>query len=218
MIKKTVFLCAVTCALLAAFPTLQAKVKPTRDTLTLIGFNDFHGSFQQTSDIPGAAALAYTIGQWRQTTPNMHVLAGGDNYSGGYFTRITGGQPLAELFETLGVEYSAIGNHEFDWGIPAMVERMNWGSTRYLCANIFLDTLTQTRPDWAVPYVIVHETLKNGTPLRLAFIGLATPETKTTAMPAIVKDLYFENPVECARRVREQLTDSADVYILLTHI
>ena len=219
MIKKSLFLCLTACALLATTPTLQAKkIKPTRDTLTLIGFNDFHGSFQQTADIPGAAALVYTLGQWRQTSPNMHVLAGGDNYSGGYFTRITGGKPLAELFEALGVEYSAIGNHEFDWGIPAMVERLNWGSTRYLCANIFLDTLAQTRPDWAIPYVIVHETLKNGTPLRLAFIGLATPETKTTAMPAIVKDLYFENPVECARRVREQLADSADVYILLTHI
>ncbi|MDE5544205.1 MAG: 2',3'-cyclic-nucleotide 2'-phosphodiesterase, partial [Bacteroidales bacterium] len=127
MIKKTVFLCAVTCDLLATAPALQAKVKPSRDTLTLIGFNDFHGSFQQTADIPGAAALVHTLGLWRQTIPNMHVLAGGDNYSGGYFTRITGGQPLAELFEALGVEYSAIGNHEFDWGVPAMVERFNWG-------------------------------------------------------------------------------------------
>lgn len=219
MIIRRIAIIAAACALLFANPELHAKkVKPSCDTITLIGFNDFHGSFQRTSDIPGAAALVSTLGQLRQTSPNVLVLAGGDNYSGGYFTRITGGKPLAELFEALGVEYSAIGNHEFDWGIPAMVERLNWGSTRYLCANIFLDSLSQTRPEWAIPYAIVHETLKNGTPLRIAFIGLATPETKTTALPSIVKDLYFENPVECARGMREQLADSADLYILLTHI
>ena len=245
----------------------QAKAKrpkATKDTLTIISFNDFHGAFQEEGDVPGAARLAATIQQIRQEYPNVIVVAGGDNYSGGYFPRITQGRPLKEFFEACQVEYSAIGNHEFDWGIPAMIERLHWGPTRYIAANIFYypaanaapqpisnatsqpaskatpadvtkpaetaapaSTPTpnptagkpaRLRPDWAIPYAIKHDTLRNGTPVRIAFIGLSTQETKTAALPEIVKDLDFADPVPVAAQIAEQLQDSAELHILLAHI
>lgn len=233
----------------------QAKAKrpkATKDTLTIVSFNDFHGAFQEEGDVPGAARLAATIQKIRQEYPNVLVVAGGDNYSGGYFPRITQGRPLKEFFEACQVEYSAIGNHEFDWGIPAMAERLQWGPTRYIAANIFYypssDAAPQSmsnaasqpastntsastptpnptavktarlRPDWATPYAIKHDTLRNGTPVRIAFIGLSTQETKTAALPEIVKDLDFADPVPVAAQIAEQLQDSAELHILLAHI
>lgn len=199
--------------------SLQAKnTKVVTDTINFLAFNDFHGSFQQTGDIPGAGRFVRTLLDLRKDLPNVCVLACGDNYSGGYFPRLTGGRPLDEMFTLAQVEYSAIGNHEFDWGIPAMVERLHWGNTQYLAANIFEDSANGIRPEWAVPYAIKRQTLKNGTPVRIAFIGLSTQETKTAALPEIVQDLYFANPVDVAGRIMEQLKDSADLYILLTHI
>lgn len=218
-----IFRHAATCclALTVAFnaETLPAKnTKPVKDTINLLAFNDFHGSFQQTGNIPGAGRLVRTLNDLRSALPNVCVLACGDNYSGGYFPRLTGGHPLDEMFDLAQVEYSAIGNHEFDWGIDAMNERLHWGNTKYLVANIFYDSLTGIRPEWAVPYAIKRQTLKNGTPVRIAFIGLSTQETKTAALPEIVKDLDFANPVNVARDMMEKLKDSADLYILLTHI
>ena len=201
-----------------ALPGETALPGKTCDTLLLAGFNDFHGSFQEEKDIPGAARLAGSILHLQHTRPNVIVLAGGDNYSGGYFPRLTGGKPLKELFDCMGVAFSAIGNHEFDWGIEAMRERLEWGDTRYLAANIFSDSLLRARPSWARPYAILRKELRNGTAARIAFIGLTTQETKTAAMPAIVKDLYFADPAKTAMEVRKALEDSADLFILLTHI
>lgn len=217
--KKTVLYFFCTLSGLVPF-SLQAKgiSKTVKDTVVLIGFNDFHGAFQQEKDIPGAARLSHTLLEQRRMEPNTVVLAGGDNYSGGYFPRITGGKPLKELFDRTEVSYSAIGNHEFDWGIPAMIERLNWGKTRYLAANIFTDTAKRSRPSWAQPYAIHRLQLKNGIPLKIAFIGLSTEETKTAAMPQIVKDLHFFSPEETTREILAELQDSADLYILLTHL
>lgn len=215
--KCLVLVAALWSATLLASPGLQAK-KSIKDTINLFSFNDFHGSFQATNDIPGAGRLTQSLQTFKTSLPNVCVLAGGDNYSGGYFPRLTGGHPLEKLFEWADVEYSAIGNHEFDWGIPAMVERLNWGTTRYLVANIFTDSLHDTRPSWATPYMIKHWRLKNGTSVRIAFIGLSTQETKTAALPTIVKDLEFANPARIAALLMKRLKDSADLYILLTHI
>lgn len=214
--KRLCVLLLISCM---GFSLSEAKnQKPLRDTLNLLSFNDFHGSFLETGNIPGAARLTASFDLLRQTLPNVMVLAGGDNYSGGYFPRMTGGRPQNTVFDRCGVVYSAIGNHEFDWGIAAMTERLSWGKTRYLAANIFSDSLGQERPDWAVPYAIEKRVLKNGIPVRIAFIGLTTCETKTAALPSIVADLCFANPVEVANNLMEYLKDSADLYILLTHI
>ncbi len=199
-------------------PGFSKSVKPSKDTLNFLAFNDFHGSFQASGTVPGAARLTSSLLDLRASLPNVMVLAGGDNYSGGYFPRMTGGLPQNSVFNRCGVEYSAIGNHEFDWGIEAMRERLYWGNTRYLSANIFTDSLSGARPDWAVPYVIEHRALKNGTPVRIALIGLTTCETKTAALPSIVADLDFACPVETTKKIMQALKDSADLYILLTHI
>ncbi|MCM1169880.1 MAG: 5'-nucleotidase C-terminal domain-containing protein [Bacteroides sp.] len=217
-LKATALLCLVLTVSFGSENLSAKNAKPSKDTVNILAFNDFHGSFQQTADIPGAGRFVRTLNDLRAQLPNACVLACGDNYSGGYFPRLTGGHPLDEMFDLAHVEYSAIGNHAFDWGIDAMVERLHWGKTRYLAANIFDDSLTGVRPDWAVPYAIKRQTLKNGTPVRIAFIGLSTQETKTAASPEIVKDLDFANPVGVARKIMEQLKDSADLYILLTHI
>lgn len=188
------------------------------DTINFLYFNDFHGSFQEDGKTPGAARLVAQIETLKDSLPNVIVLCGGDNYSGGFFPRLTGGKPLAEMFELCQVEYSALGNHEFDWGIPAMTERLKWGKTQYLVANIFLDSTRNIRPEWACPYILQKRQLKNGGQVRLAIIGLSTQETKTAALPSIVKDLQFADPVNIANNLARQLKDSADLILLLTHI
>ena len=88
-------------ALAASFglSTLSAKnTKAVKDTINILAFNDFHGSFQQTGNIPGAGRLVRTLNDLRATLPNVCVVACGDNYSGGYFPRLTGGHPLDEMF------------------------------------------------------------------------------------------------------------------------
>lgn len=50
------------------------------------------------------------------------MLSVGDNFSGSYFSRITRGNPLPEMFREMDVKMSAVGNHEFDWGLPYLTD------------------------------------------------------------------------------------------------
>ena len=58
----------------------------------------------------------------KQRYPHSIVVSGGDNFSGSYFSKITKGEPIKEMYEAMDVEMSAIGNHEFDWGLPYLVD------------------------------------------------------------------------------------------------
>jgi 5'-nucleotidase len=85
----------------------------------------------------------------------------------------------------VGVAAAAIGNHEFDFGIPVLKERMAQAKYPFLAANIFLKG-TRTRPHWAKPSVILDV---GG--IKVGVIGLATSETALTTNPVNVSELEF---------------------------
>ncbi|MCS2661518.1 hypothetical protein NXW67_17920 [Bacteroides fragilis] len=92
------------------------------DTLSLVSFNDFHGAFASDKGVPGAGKLVQTILTQKEQNKNTIVLSVGDNFSGSYFSRITRGNPLPEMFREMDVKMSAVGNHEFDWGLPYLTD------------------------------------------------------------------------------------------------
>ena len=70
----------------------------------------------------GAARLVQMTQNEKQRYPHSIVVSGGDNFSGSYFSKITKGEPIKEMYEAMDVEMSAIGNHEFDWGFLTLVD------------------------------------------------------------------------------------------------
>ena len=92
------------------------------DTLAIFSFNDFHGAFASDGITPGAARLVQMTQNEKQRYPHSIVVSGGDNFSGSYFSKITKGEPIKEMYEAMDVEMSAIGNHEFDWGLSYLVD------------------------------------------------------------------------------------------------
>lgn len=80
------------------------------DTLAIFSFNDFHGAFASDGITPGAARLVQMTQNEKQRYPHSIVVSGGDNFSGSYFSKITKGEPIKEMYEAMDVEMSAIGN------------------------------------------------------------------------------------------------------------
>jgi len=93
--------------------------------LTILATNDFHGAFheERTRDgvaVGGAAALAATIDGVRGDVGADRVLLvdGGDLFQGTPLVNATEGMASVELFNRLGYDAVAIGNHEFDYRGP----------------------------------------------------------------------------------------------------
>jgi len=196
----------------------QVKNVTTIDTLSIITFNDFHGSFVEDGGVPGAGQLVQMVMDEKAKHPNTVVVSGGDNFSGSYYSLITKGRPLPEMFEMLGVEVSALGNHEFDWGISYLVDSAA-RYTPYISANI--TTNGSDQPEWIEPYKIVERNLKNGEIIRIAFVGLTTTETVYQTNPVNLKGLQFIHPLGAAATqtlYNLKKEGAIDMIVLLAHI
>lgn len=129
----------------------------------------------------------------KQRYPHSIVVSGGDNFSGSYFSKITKGEPIKEMYEAMDVEMSAIGNHEFDWGLSYLVDTAAL-NIPHVAANI-TEEKRYTHPNWLSPYRIVERKLKDGSSLRIAFIGLTTTDTYVKTKPENLKGLQFTHPL-----------------------
>lgn len=203
---------------LAANPSVSQREKVTVDTLAILSFNDFHGAFPKDHAYPGAASMVQEILNEQQKYNNSIVLAGGDNCSGSYFARVTQGEPLPELFRITHVEASAVGNHEFDWGIDYLKQAAH-DYLRPVSANITTDGVNL--PDWLPPYRIVERTLKSGQIYRTAIIGLTTITTPTKTSAQHVKGLTFIHPmaattIQTLYNLKKE--GRIDLIVLLMHI
>jgi 5'-nucleotidase/UDP-sugar diphosphatase len=188
------------------------------DTLAIISFNDFHGKFLPDKEVPGAAALVGTVNALRNSVHHSIVVSGGDNFSGDFVSRITRAGLLKQMFDKMDVELSAVGNHEFDWGKPYLIDTLAL-IVPLVSSNIINDK--GQSPSWLVPYKIVERTLRDGKTFRIAFIGLTTVESATKNRAENLAGFHFTDPVKA---VEQQLSSrlskegNIDLIVLVMHI
>lgn len=188
------------------------------DTLSILSFNDFHGAFVKDGGAPGAGALVQTVLAEKSKNKTSLVVSGGDNFSGSYFSRITRGEPLPEMFRKMEVRMSAIGNHEFDWGQSYLIDT----------AAVYMDFIASNiksqdgKPlKWVTPYKIVDQRLKDGAIVRIAFVGLTTTSTKEKTGAGATRGLDIISPEDAARvelATGLKAKGEVDMVVLLMHV
>lgn len=191
--------------------------------ITVINTSDFHGNLltgqlDRSTDPPrpygGGAIVAAYVAQYRAQNPGgTLVLDGGDMLQGPAISTVFRGKPTIEMYNVIGYDAAAIGNHEFDWGIDALKARASEAKFPFLSANIFLKATGQ-RPEWAKPYAIFE---RNG--VKVGVIGLTTIQTPFITLPANVESLEFRDPVAVANDLIPAVkAQGAQVIVLLAHI
>jgi len=179
--------------------------------IRLLYVNDFHGfAEEQRSDftggmVGGAPYLAGMIDRLRQDRPSL-LLSAGDMIQGSNWANLFQGKSVIEIMNRMGFDAMALGNHEFDFGIDTLKERIKEARFPYLGANIIgLEGIQ--------PFIIKE--LKG---VRIAIIGLATEETPIYTHPDNVRGLIFQLPFDTAERCIKELRDKVDVIIVLSHL
>lgn len=181
--------------------------------IRILTYNDLHGNVESTTKEAGIGNLAGIIDLYRTINPNTIAVTAGDNYQGTAISNILYGAPINDFMKLSNVEFSAIGNHEFDWGKEKISEWAKKGDFSFLAANIY-DTMTGNPVTWAKPYAIKEV---NG--VKIAFIGFATPETAFKTKPSNVAGIEFKDPSEIAPLfIAKAKEEGADVVIALTHL
>ena len=180
--------------------------------LTVIGLNDFHGQLDPTTmpmdgiNVPvgGAAILATLFDEEAANLPgDALLLAGGDN--------VGASPPNSSLLEDLpaidvenawGLDATAYGNHEFDYGVERLLRQQERANFPFLATNI-VDEATGELPEWVTPSVVFTV---NG--VEVGVIGAALESTPELVAAGNTEGLEFLPAApaieEESRRLRRQ--------------
>ncbi|UCF78416.1 MAG: 5'-nucleotidase C-terminal domain-containing protein [Candidatus Eiseniibacteriota bacterium] len=189
--------------------------------VTVLHVTDFHGSLlsedvDRASGKPvgGAAVLAAFVEAERESAGGEAILLdGGDMMQGSALSNLTSGAAVIEFMNSLGVDAAAVGNHEFDWGVKVLKERMAQARFPFLCANVFLGEGKQ-RPDWAAPFVVVQIA-----GLQVGIIGVITEDTPFLVNPKLIRGLRFDEPSAIVNEIAATLRkEGARLIIVLAHV
>ncbi|MFY1674607.1 ExeM/NucH family extracellular endonuclease [Plantactinospora sp. WMMB334] len=189
--------------------------------LQLLSINDFHGRLESPGNAPdgrpvgGAAQLAGLVDQLRAENPNTAFVSAGDNIGASTFvSAIDQDNPTIDALNEMGLDASAVGNHEFDKGIADLTGRVtDRADFPLLGANVYRGD-ERALPAYSVSTV-------GG--VRVGFVGVVTEQTGSLVSPDGIAGITFREPVAEANAVAGQLKDGdpangeADVVVLLTH-
>jgi 5'-nucleotidase/UDP-sugar diphosphatase len=184
--------------------------------LTILYTDDEHGWMSGQENGQGAAELSgiwqadYNLGQ----DPSVIALSGGDNWTGPAISTWFDGDGMVAVMNQMGYTASAIGNHEFDFGLEVLQTRLEQADFPYLSANIRL------RSDGSIPsgLGIQPYTLLDVAGVRVGIIGLSATYTPMVANPAFFADFEFI-PYETALReyIPQMRSAGAEIILLIAH-
>ncbi len=104
--------------------------KTPKTKLSLFFINDMHGHFDNMSNILGASLQFDKIS--KQKKADTMKLSAGDNYAGGDVER---NKLMMNFLDYIGIEFSAVGNHEFDATASEFYKIKNASKVKFLAAN-----------------------------------------------------------------------------------
>jgi 2',3'-cyclic-nucleotide 2'-phosphodiesterase (5'-nucleotidase family) len=189
--------------------------------VTLLFFNDAHGYLQphalETDQGPtedgGLARMAYLVRMIRDENRRRHVptfvLCAGDMLQGTLLSTLFKGQADVAVYNALGVDAVAVGNHEFDYGLANFLDLQQKAHFAYISSNLARrSTGKQLVP--ASRQLLLTETLT------LTVVGATTPELALTTHPDNVRDLKVHDPLQTVAQAYARVKDQGPV-LLLSH-
>lgn len=192
----------------------EKKESDTKYDLTILYTNDEHGWMEAQESSDGAARM---MGLWREQEGYTEdgpflILSGGDNWTGPAISTWFQGKSMVEVMNAMHYDAAAIGNHEFDFTIPVLYNRVGEAEFPYLSANIYEED--GSIPDFVQPWVI-----REVNSIMVGIIGLTTNSTPYSTFPDHVESLRFgdyETALEATVPVVR--AEGADLIIVIAHI
>jgi 2',3'-cyclic-nucleotide 2'-phosphodiesterase (5'-nucleotidase family) len=204
-------------------PGVEGRINfaPSTINFTLLHTNDFHGYLQ--SDSSGRGGAAYLAGQVNAVrsevgADNVALLDAGDIFLGGApISQLLEGESTIDVFNMIGYDIAAIGNHEFDKGQDLLQTRINQSTWPWVSANIVVAGTEWDSPTWITPYQILTVGT-TGSEVKLGVIGLTTDETPNVTLRGTTDGLVFKDMTEAVLHYYDEVKAQSDMVILLAHM
>lgn len=237
--NKSVRLFSVLIVLILLLSTAVASVgaKPSGTVnVQILAVNDFHGNLEPpagssgrvgTVNAGGVEYLATHINNLRALNPNTAVVSAGDMIGASpLLSALFHDEPSIEAFNLIGLDFNAVGNHEFDEGVYELIRMQEGGchpvdgcldgdgfdgaSFRFLAANV----------QWKKndkPIFPAYKT-KSFNGVQVAFIGMTLEGTPSIVTPSGISELNFLDEADTVNALIPELKKKGiETIVVLIH-
>jgi 5'-nucleotidase len=230
----------------AVAPASAAKNKHTVD-VQILAVNDFHGNLlppsgssgrviivdnpapipDVTVDAGGVEYLSTHVSALRATNPNTVFVSAGDMIGATpLLSALFHDEPTIEAFNHMGLDFNAVGNHEFDEGSTELLRMQNGGchpvdgcldgtgfdgaDFQYLAANVVWEDTGKTLfPAYGI---------RNFAGVKVAFIGMTLEGTPNIVTPSGVAGLDFKDEADTVNAlIRTLKKRGIETIVVLIH-
>jgi 2',3'-cyclic-nucleotide 2'-phosphodiesterase (5'-nucleotidase family) len=165
----------------------------------------------------GLARVATLRRQALKESPHVLTLLGGDTLSPSVesLLEVEGkalkGRQMVDGWNALGLDYAALGNHEFDFGDEALRQRIRESRFTWLGANV-----EDTKAGGLFAGVKAYDVRELGG-VKVGLFGVVLPETQTSSKAG--PDTRFTDFCQASRSAVAKLREAgAQVVVALTHL
>ena len=243
--------CALTlCAAALGVAAGNATAEPI--TVKVIGFNDYHGNLQtpgtfgvntivpsaQRPAVGGAEYLAAYVARMKAQNP-LNIVVGAGDFIGAspLISALFFDEPAIETLNKIGVEFNAVGNHEFDKGSAELLRLQNGGCKltgglpdpnsckglgsgapgtfdgakfKWLSANVYETATGRT--------LLPAYGIKTFNGVKVAFIGMTLKGTPGIVTPTGVAGLEFRDEADTVNALVPRLrAQGIEAIVVLVH-
>jgi 5'-nucleotidase len=243
-------LAATTAALLSAGCATPRDIPPAPVRVKIVAFNDFHGMLQspgrygagarsaERPAVGGADALAAWVARLKSQNPNNVVVGAGDFIGASpLVSALFFDEPAVEVLNRIGVEFTSVGNHEFDKGAVEL-KRLQSGGCRLTdgradpnsCKGLGSrspGTFDGARFQWLSANVVDGASgrtllppygIKTFAGIPVAFIGMTLKGTPGIVSPAGVAGLEFRDEADTVNALVPPLrAQGVEAIVVLVH-
>ena len=229
---------------------------PRLVTVKIIGFNDYHGNLQspgtfgvnttipaaQRPAVGGAEYLAAHVAKLKAENHNNVVVGAGDFIGASpLISALFHDEPAVETLNHIGLEFNAVGNHEFDKGAAELLRlqkggckfddgvpdpnsckglgsrregRFDGAKFQWLSANV-IDTATGHT---LLPAYGIKEFGRGDREVKVAFIGMTLKGTPGIVTPTGVAGLDFKDEADTVNALVPKLRKrGVEAIVVLVH-
>ena len=233
-------------------PSPTTPVANTPFTVKVIGFNDYHGNLESpgtfgtstavlAADRPpvgGADFLAAHVADLKSKNP-LNVVVGAGDFIGAtpLVSSLFFDEPAIETLNRIGLEFNAVGNHEFDRGSAELLRLQNGGckitagvQEPNSCKGASVGTpvpFEGAKFKWLSANVVQTSTgkpllpaygIKTFNNVKVAFIGMTLKDTPTIVTPTGVAGLEFKAEADTVNALIPELrAQGIESIVVLVH-
>ena len=201
------------CATLSTFAQgISAARAEQTVRVTLLQVNDVYQISPVERGKRGGLARIATLRQnILKESPHTLYLLAGDTLGPSVASNIFKGRQMIAAWNATGLDYAALGNHEFDFGDAVLRERMKESKFVWLGSNVF-DRKTGKLFGDMPPFVV-----REFDGVKVGLFGLLTTDTKQSSSPGA--DVEFRDPCRTAQDMTKQLRGrGVRTIVAITHL